>query len=161
MFVQATITFLAIAQRYQNGTSFHEILITQTPSNVTDPAASVIYYGNDPGRITIVTSIDAKFFRGIPLGETTAKLQGFALVKSDSGDTRSDVNFHVDLNLVSVPSSKPSLIPSKSVPPSHLPSSSPSSLLNGLSRHVEVWGECVVEIVLLSRFSQTKANPFS
>ena len=139
--MQLKITFLAIAQTYRNGKSVYSVLISPT-STFPKEGTIITQYENDPRRAAIVTSIDSKFFLGIPFGETRATLQGFALIKSVSGSTQSDSSFRVDVNMISLPSSQPSMIPSKSVPPSTLPSSNPSSFLNGLPKHVEVWGEC-------------------
>ena len=125
------ITFLVISQTYKNGASAHSVLISPT-STFPKEGTIITQYENDPRRAAIVTSIDSKFFLGIPFGETRATLQGFALIKTGSGSTQSDSSFHVDVNMISLPSSQPS---------STLPSSSPSSFLNGLPKHVEVWGE--------------------
>ena len=137
------ITFLAIAQTYKNGKSVYSVLISPT-STFPKEGTIITQYENDPRRAAIVTSIDSKFFLGIPFGETMVTLQGFALIKSGLGSTQSDLSFHVDVNMISLPSSQPSTTPSKSVPPSTLPSSNPSSFLNGLPKHVEVWGECLL-----------------
>jgi len=132
------VTFLAMAQTYKNGDAVHTVLISTT-STFPKEGTIVAQYENDPRRAAIITSIDSKFFLRLPYGENRATLQGFALIKTGSGSTQSDSSFHVDVNMISLPSSQPGMIPSKSVPPSTLPSSRPSSSLNGLPKHVEVW----------------------
>ena len=152
----AHIHFVSRVKTYVNGKSVHSVLITPSSTGV-DPATSVKYYENDPRRATIATTIGAKFFRGILDGENRAKLQGFALINTDTSLTPIEISFHVDLNMVSLPSSKPSMIPSKSVPPSARPSLSPSSFQNRLQPHVEIWGEFVILSIYNYRFFQIQS----
>lgn len=89
-------------------------------TNEVHPSTNVIQYANNNRLATIVTEINPKFFRGIPSGETSATLQGFALIKANSG-SQFDSSFHVDLTMMSAPSTQPSMMPTKSSSPSGMP----------------------------------------
>ena len=115
----------------------YDVLIPPSTNEVGTPI-HITLNEDDPRRGTIITSIDSNFFKHISSGETRATIQGIALIKRVSGFTKSESRFYVDLNMISTPSSEPSVIHTNSVPPSARPTSSPSSYLNGLSRHVEV-----------------------
>lgn len=134
------VTFLAMAQTYINGKSVYSALVR--PSSQNDKDTTISYYENDSTRAKIITSIHDKFFAGAEYGETRAKLQGYVLIKTGEGSNQVDTSFHVDINMIPLPSSKPSMLPSKSMQPSFIPTSEPSSFLHGLPPHVEVWGEC-------------------
>jgi len=127
---QVEINFLAIAQTYINGKSVYDVLIPPSTNEVGTPI-HITLNEDDPRRGTIITSIDSNFFKHISSGETRATIQGIALIKRVSGFTKSESSFYVDLNMISAPSSQPSVIPTNSVPPSASPT-------YGLSRHVEV-----------------------
>ena len=158
MLLQVEITFLALAQTYKNGTSVHSVLVTPTSTNIDK--ASIAYDDDDPRRARVIASIESKFFRGFKVGVNTAKLQGFALITTGSeGFTQSDTSFHVDLDLIDLPSSKPSTAPSESASPSSFPSSAPTSVRNGLPGNVEVWGkDLCFSIHLFVDDCQTFAN---
>ena len=132
IFSQVKVTFLAIAQTYKNGKSEYAVLITPSSTEV-DTETSVTHYENDHRLALIITSIDAKFFAGVPIGETKATLQGFVLIKTESIEM--DSSFYVDLNMMPLLSPAPSVLPSTS------PTSFPSMFLNGLPKNVEVLGE--------------------
>ncbi len=126
-------TFLAIAMTHRNGTSVHKNLLTLSSADV-DPATSIVTYKNDLRRATIITAIDAVFFKGLNFGVTRAKLLGFALIDSGSAFANRETSFDVDLNLVSL---------SVSFSPSSIPT--PSSIPNiGTLHYMEVWGEYCV-----------------
>ena len=132
------VSFLAIAQTYKNGRSVYSVLIDANKETPVDKTTSVTTYDNDRRRATILTSIDAKFFKGIPFGETHAKLQGFALIEG-AGFARRDADFYVDLRFYALPSAAPSVPPSLSEKPSVVPSLQPTAFLLGLPKNTEVW----------------------
>ena len=136
------VTFLAIAQTYQNGTAVHSVLITPS-SPADDPSTSVVKYQNEdpPRQVIIKTEIPIKFFQGFGVGVHEAQLQGFALINAGTSDfATSDVMFSVVLNLVPLPSAMPSTVPSQSIHPTLLPTSGP---IIGLANNIDVWGTFV------------------
>lgn len=152
------VTFLAIQQAYADGTSAASVLIAPTSDYMRDDTY-VMSHEDDSRLALIVTSIDVEFFQGIRRGATTAKLQGFAVLKIGSGP-REDASFHVDLNLASLPSALPTSAPSSTARPSAFPTSAPSSLLAGLPKHVELWGELSCILHLSSRALSFSARGF-
>jgi hypothetical protein len=148
-FWQVEITLLAIMQTYRSGEERSSVLISPTAPLKMEgtkatrflPAAGTVVTRLDPRRAVLALSIDARFFEGLPRGETTLAVQGAAKIRDGASSVQQDTIFRVDVGLMALPSSRPSAVPSASVLPSALRTSSPSGLLNGLPERMEVRGE--------------------